>query len=582
MQRRAGGGLGSAFFRFGSDPRYYPSVQPVLSAQQIREIDRLTVENYHTSSLLLMEAASAACMEAIRARLDGHLAGKKALILCGKGNNGGDGAALARALSRAGMHCSVVLFGKLSETSGDARTNFESVARLASFEAGSHEAPPPLTFIECESVSAWEQLAKPRSAYDVIVDALFGTGLTRPLEGVFLKVIEHLSMLREARDRAAGVQPLLLAIDIPSGLNADKPKPIGPAVQADITVTFTAPKLANVLSPACDVGGELIVSDIGSPTSLIEAMKPWLFLTEAEEARQWLVSTRYTRESYKNTHGHVLVAAGSRGYSGAAALTGNAAIRAGAGLVTIATPSSAQTSVASSAMPEVITTALAETDRGAVTEDAAEHFLKLAEKATVVAVGPGLTSDDERTRRFVRTIVERRSKPCVIDADGLNSLAPWPADLKGSDEQPLVLTPHPGEMLRLMGAENKSALDDRVAAAREFATAHKVILVLKGSRPLVATPDGRVFINPTGNAGLGTAGAGDTLTGLISGFLAQAYATLEDRADPISATIAALYIGGLAGDFAAKELGMRTMVASDIREHFTHAVRFLDPLGELP
>lgn len=529
-----------------------------------------------------MEAASAACMEAIRARLDGHLAGRKALILCGKGNNGGDGAALARALSRAGLHCSVVLFGKFSETSGDARTNFESVARLASFEAGSHESPPPLTFIECETVSAWEQLAKPRSAYDVIVDALFGTGLTRPLEGVFLKVIEHLSMLREARDRASGVRPLVLSIDIPSGLDADKPKPIGPAVEADITVTFTAPKVANVLSPACDFAGELIVSDIGSPTSLIEATKPWLFLTEAEDARQWLVSTRYTRESYKNTHGHVLVAAGSRGYAGAAALVGNAAIRAGAGLVTVATPSSAQTSVTSGAMPEVITTALPETDRGAVSDEAADYFLKLAEKSTLVAVGPGLTSDDERTRRFVQKIVERRIKPTVIDADGLNSLAPWPAGLSGSDQRPLVLTPHPGEMLRLMGAKDKSALDDRVAAAREFAIAHHVILVLKGSRSLVAIPDGRVFINPTGNAGLGTAGAGDTLTGLISGFLAQAYATLGDDADPIAATIAALYVGGLAGDFAARELGMRTMVASDIREHFSHAIRDLDPTGEQP
>jgi NAD(P)H-hydrate epimerase len=555
-------------------------VRPVLSAEQIREIDRLTVENYHTSSLLLMEAASGACMQAIRTRLNGDLADRKALILCGKGNNGGDGAALARAMSRAGMHSSVVLFGKLAETSGDARTNFDSVARLASFEAGSPESPPPVTFIECESVAAWEQIAKPRRAYDVIVDALFGTGLTRPLEGVFLKVIEHLSMLREARERASGARPLVLSIDIPSGLNADKGTPIGPAVQADLTVTFTAAKRANVLAPACDFGGELIVSDIGSPSSLIDAAKPWLFVTEAEDARQWLVSTRYTRESYKNTHGHVLIAAGSRGYSGAAALCGNAAMRSGAGLVTIATPASAQVSVASSAIPEVITTALAETDRGAVSDEAAAHFLTLAEKATVVAVGPGLTSDDERTRRFVRTIVERRTTPCVIDADGLNSLAPWPATLKGSDELPLILTPHPGEMLRLMGAADKSALDDRVAAARDFATAHHVILVLKGSRPLVAAPDGRVFINPTGNAGLGTAGAGDTLTGLISGFLAQAYGTLKDRADAISATVAALYTGGLAGDFAAKKLGMRTMLASDIREHFSDAIRSLDPYGE--
>jgi NAD(P)H-hydrate epimerase len=556
-------------------------VQPVLSAEQIREIDRLTVENYHTSSLLLMEAASGACLAAIRARLNDNLAGSKALILCGKGNNGGDGAALARALTRAGMHCSVVLFGKVSETSGDARTNFESVARLASFEAGSPESPPPVTFIECESVAAWEQIAKPRGAYDVIVDALFGTGLTRPLEGVFLKVIEHLSILREARERASGVRPLVLSIDIPSGLNADKANSIGPVVRADLTVTFTAAKAANVLAPACDFGGELIVSDIGSPPSLIEAARPWLFVTEAEDARAWLVSTRYLPDSYKNTHGHVLIAAGSRGYSGAAALCGNAAIRSGAGLVTIATPASAQVSVTSNAMPEVMTTPLVETDRGAVSDEASNHFLKLTEKATVVAVGPGLTSDDERTRRFVQNVVERRTTPCVIDADGLNSLAPWPPTLKGSDQLPLILTPHPGEMLRLLGA-GKSALDDRVAAARDFATAHHVILVLKGSRPLVATPDGRVFINPTGNAGLGTAGAGDTLTGLISGFLAQAYGTLKGGADAITATVAALYVGGLAGDFAADKLGMRTMLASDIREHFTQAIRSLDPVGEQP
>lgn len=557
-------------------------MQPVLFAEQVREIDRLTIENYHTSSLLLMEAASAACLDAIRARLDHNISGKRALVLCGKGNNGGDGAALARAMSRNGMHCSVVLFGKLADTSGDARTNFDSVSRLASFAAGSPESPPPLTFIECDGVGSWEQIARPRRAYDVIVDALFGTGLTRPLEGVFLKVIEHLSMLKEARERADGTRPLVLSIDVPSGLNADKSQPIGPAVEADLTVTFTGPKPANVLFPGCDFGGELIVADIGSPFSLIEGAKPWLFVSEAEDVRQWLVSTRYTRASYKNTHGHVLIAAGSRGYSGAAALCGSAAMRAGAGLVTLATPASAQSSVAMSAMPEVITTALAETDRGAVSDEAVDHFLKLSQKADVIAVGPGLASDDERTRSFVRSVVERRTKPCVLDADGLNSLAPWPEEMKGSAHLPLVLTPHPGEMLRLLGTDDKSALDDRVAAAREFATSRQVILVLKGSQPLVAAPDGRVFINPTGNAGLGTAGAGDTLTGLTSAFLAQAYGTLREAADPVRATVAALYVGGLAGDFAAKKLGMRTMVASDIRDHFGDAIRFLDPRGEQP
>ena len=548
----------------------------------MREIDRLTVENYHTTSLLLMESAGAACLEAIRTRFNGELAGKRALVLCGKGNNGGDGAALARGLCRASVQCDVVLFGKFAETVGDAHTNFESVRRLASFEAGSAEAPAPLTFIECEGVSAWEQIAKPRRTYDVIVDALFGTGLTRPLEGVFLKVVEHLSILRQARERAGGTKPLVLSIDIPSGLDADKSDPIGPAVHADVTVTFTAAKPANVLPPASDCGGELIVADIGSPASLIAAMKPWLSLVEAEDVQRWLVSTRYTPDSYKNTHGHVLIAAGSRGYSGAAALCGNAAMRSGAGLVTVATPNSAQVSVANRAMPEVMTTALAETDRGAVSDEAVDHFLGLTAKATVVAVGPGLTSDDERTRRFVRQIVERRSRPCVIDADGLNCLAPWPNDLIGSEAQPLVLTPHPGEMLRLIRADSRAALEDRVAVARKFATDQKVILVLKGSRPIVASPDGRVFINPTGNAGLGTAGSGDTLTGLISGFLAQAYGTLGDKADPLAATVAALYVGGLAGDLAARKLGMRTMVASDIREHFSEAIRSLDPEGEHP
>lgn len=540
---------------------YDPRVQPVVFAEQMREIDRLTTEKFNIPSFRLMESASAACLEAVRARFGGVLSGKTTLVLCGKGNNGGDGAGLARLLVEAGAQCTVVLFGKVAETRGDARTNFDSVQQLA----GS------LTFTECADTRTWEQISSTDREYDLVVDALFGTGLTRALEGIYPRVIEYVSSLQ---------QPLVLSIDVPSGFNADLADPIGPNVTADLTVTFTAPKPANVLPPASDFGGELIVADIGSPSSLIDATRPSLFVTEAEDARQWLISTRYTRGSYKNTHGNVLIVAGSRGYSGAAALCGNAAMRCGAGLVTVAAPASAQPLVASRTIPEVMTTALAETDRGAVSDDAVDHFLKLAEKrGTVVAVGPGLTSDDERTRRFVLEIVKRRSTPCVIDADGLNCLAPWPTDLRGSTEHPLVLTPHPGEMARLI---DRTEITDRIAVAREFATAHQVILLLKGSRSIVAAPDGRVFVNPTGNPGLGTAGAGDTLTGLIAGFLAQAFATLKDKADPLATVIAALYVGGLAGDFAARKLGMRTMVASDIRDHFSEAVRFLDPTGEQP
>ena len=556
-------------------------MQPVIFTEQIREIDRLTVETYRVPSLLLMEAAADACLQAIQRHLE-DLNDKKALILCGKGNNGGDGAAVARALSRLGVHCDVILFGKLTDATGDARTNFDAVKQLAGFKAGSSAAPAPLTFSECDGIAVWEQLARPRETYDLIVDALFGTGLTRPLEGVFLKVIDHLALLRRARERASSRKPLILSVDIASGLNADQPNPIGPAVRADVTVTFTAAKPANVLPPACECGGELVIADIGSPESLIESAKPWLYVTEETDAREWLVQTRYRRGSFKNTHGHVLIAAGSRDYTGAAALCGNAAMSSGAGLVTVATPSSAQTAVATSLIPEVITTALAETDRGVISDDAVNNFLQAAKKATVVAIGPGITSTDERTRKFVRSVVERRGQPIVIDADGLNCLSPWPTHLKGSDELPLILTPHPGEMLRLMGTEDKSALSDRAAAAREFAVSNKVILVLKGSRSLIAAPDGRVLVNPTGNAGLGTAGAGDTLTGLISGFLAQAFGESPENADALEATIAALYVGGLAGDFAAQSLGMRTMLASDIREHFSEAIRHLDERGEQP
>jgi NAD(P)H-hydrate epimerase len=557
-------------------------VQPIIFAEQMREIDRLTVERYQIPSVLLMEAAANACFRAMQAKFEGDLANKKALVLCGKGNNGGDGAALARCFSRAGVHSDVVLFGKLADTSGDARSNFEAVNQLASFQAGSPDQPAPLTFVECEEVAAWEQIARPRTTYDIIVDALFGTGLTRALDGLFVKVVEHLSMLTNARDRATATRPLVLSVDIPSGLDADKANPIGATVNADLTVTFTAPKPANVLPPASYCGGELVIASIGSPASLIEQAKPWLFVTEAEDARKWLVSTRYTRESYKNTHGHVLVVAGSRDYSGAAALCGNAAMSSGAGLVTVATPASAQTAVTGRLMPEVMTTALAETDRGVVSERAVDPFLQLTAKASAVVIGPGLTFDDERSRRFVRAVVERRTVPTVIDADGLNCLAPWPTSLFGSDDHPIILTPHPGEMQRLIGANHKSALAGRVSVAREFAAAHKLILVLKGSRSLIAAPDGRVFINPSGNAGAGTAGAGDTLAGIITGFLAQSYATLKSDADPLAATVAALYIAGLAADLAARKLGMRSMVASDIREHLSAAVCSLDPQGELP
>lgn len=557
----------------------------------MREIDRLTTRDYQITSLSLMQAAAEACFQTIANYFNADLAGKKALLLCGPGNNGGDGAALALKLQRAGVNTDVVLFGHVDQTKGDARANFEIVREQAQIDFGSssvlNQTEGALSFVECDNAETLGNLTLISQACDLVVDALFGTGLRRPLEGILLQVVQHLGAIRAARERLETARPLIVSIDVPSGLNADSAQLIGEAVASDMTITFTAPKPANVLPPASHLNGKLFVANIGSPSTLVDDAKPQLFVTEENDVRQWLSSTRYTPDSFKNTHGHALVIAGSRGYTGAAVLCGNAAMRSGVGLVTIATPASAQTAVAASLMPEVMTTALAETDRGAVSDEAINHVMGLTQKATVIAIGPGLSAEDERTRRFVFSVVKERTVPVVIDADALNCLATyegdgWPVALQGSEEAPLILTPHPGEMLRLLGTTEKSALDDRVAAARAFATKNKLILVLKGARSLVAAPDGRVFINPTGNAGLGTAGAGDTLTGIITGFIAQDRATLKNRSDVLAATIAAIYIGGLAGDLAARDLGMRTMVASDIREHFGGAIRLLDPQGEQP
>jgi ADP-dependent NAD(P)H-hydrate dehydratase / NAD(P)H-hydrate epimerase len=561
---------------------YYPVVRKILEAAEMREIDRQTTARYSIPSLLLMEAAAQSSLRAIINRFTGGLRRRRALLLCGRGNNGGDGAALARALWLAGAHSDVILFGRVEETKDDARANFEIAQSLARFDAGTNTMPPPLSFVECANDSAWEEISARHHSYDIIVDALFGTGLMRPLAGVQLKVAEHLRLLRDARERAHACEPLIVSLDIPSGINADSPELIGEAVRADLTVTFTAPKRANVLPPAAGYNGQLHIADIGSPPSLIEAAASRLFLTEEEDARAWLIKSRYRPDSYKNSHGHAFIFAGSRGLTGAAVLTSNAAMRAGAGLVTVATSLSAQRAVAAQALPEIMTEGLPETEGGALSLEAIGRAKELMARADAIAIGPGLSREDASTREFVRELVASRRAPVVIDADGLNALAPWPQGLRGSSEHPLILTPHQGEMLRLLGATAKDVLQDRVRVSSEFAVSHNVILVLKGARTIIAAPDGHVFVNPTGNAGLGTAGAGDTLTGIITGFLAQSFATLKEEADALLATIAAVYIGGLAGDLCARRLGMRTMTASDIREHLGPAILSLDAEGERP
>lgn len=547
-------------------------MKKIVTAAEMREIDRLTAERYATPSLLLMESAARAVAREVAALFPDAIRHRNVLVLCGRGNNGGDGAALARQLHADGARLEIVLAGRVEETKGDARVNFEIVRSLAG---------PGLIFHECQTTEEWEHFLRHESGrrQEVIVDALFGTGLTRPVEGLQRELI---AFIERAREGSGGRSPAVVSLDLPSGLDADRGELIGPAVAADLTVTFTAPKPANVLPPACLRGGRLVVADIGSPQILVDEAPSRLHLAERADALAWLRQTRFAPGSYKNTHGHALVVAGSRGMTGAAVLCADAAMRAGAGLVTVATPASALPSVSARLMPEVMTAALAETDAGAVSFEAVEEFERLRERATIVAVGCGLTRADEGTRRFVRELVARRTTPVVIDADGLNALAPWPTDLRGTTEAPLVLTPHEGEMRRLLDMGDGAPFTDRPRAAAEFAAAHQLTLVLKGTRTLVAAPDGRVCVNPTGNAGLGTAGTGDTLTGVITGFLAQAYGALGAEADAFEATVAAVYVAGLAADLAAAERGMRALVASDIREHLGAALCALDPEGETP
>jgi ADP-dependent NAD(P)H-hydrate dehydratase / NAD(P)H-hydrate epimerase len=520
----------------------------ILSAAQMREVDRLTTEVYGVPSLMLMENAASRTVEAIEKKF-GPVAGRRALIICGKGNNGGDGAAIARQLWMRSARADVLLLGRVDEARGDARVNFEIARTLTSENSG-------LRIIEVTDSDGLRQEFNSLSP-DIYVDAIFGTGLTRAAAGVFEEAINFLNSLSDGSP--------VIAVDVPSGVASDSQELIGPAVRAQMTVTFTAPKVANVFPPASDYSGELAIANIGSPDELINSSGSHINLVDREMIKQWLESSRRSSFANKGDAGKVLAIAGSRGKTGAACLVGAGAMRAGAGLVTIATSESAQPLVASQMLLECMSESLVETPSGTIAREAAEPALELAEQRDVLAMGPGLGSAEESTRAFIRSVVTKRTRPVVLDADALNSLAPWPEPIRGSAELPLILTPHPGEMARLVGKPIPEVVSNRVETAREFAIAHSVIVVLKGSRTCIAAPDGEVYVNPTGNAGMATGGTGDVLTGIIAGLLAQ------KPDDPLAATIAAVYLHGLAGDIAASRLGTRAMIASDIAAHLGQA-----------
>jgi NAD(P)H-hydrate epimerase len=509
----------------------------VLNATQMREADRVTIEEVGIPGLVLMENAGRAVVKELEARFD-DLAFTSIAVICGRGNNGGDGFVVSRVLGEHGYSVSVYLAGREAEVRGDAATNLRILKRL------------DMPIVEVPDDESWEaQLPDVRRA-GVIVDALFGTGLREPLRGVYQTIV---------RDLNAHDAPIV-SVDLPSGLSADSTKPIGDAVNATLTVSLGALKLPLVLPPAEGHAGDVIVGEIGIPERVIEQVDgPRVEVISRPDIAPHLLPR--DAESNKGDFGRIMIVAGSPGKSGAAHLSGLAALRAGAGLVTIATPRSCQAIVAGMA-PEYMTIGLDEDGEG-VAAGAIEAVLEA--RADVIAVGPGLGTG-AGAQALVFGLLERSPRSLVLDADALNACAVEPARLRGRDGVDIMITPHPGELARLTGLSIDEIQQNRLDVAREFAAKHGVFLVLKGHRTLVASPEGDVSINQTGNPGMATGGTGDVLTGMIAAWYGQ-------LGDAYAACRVAVFLHGLAGDLARKHQGEAALIARDIVSYLGAATR---------
>jgi NAD(P)H-hydrate epimerase len=505
----------------------------ILTAAQMRDVDRRTIEA-GIPGIILMENAAHRVVEFLRERFT-PLSGHRIVVFCGKGNNGGDGLAIARLLHIVekphSLH--VLLASGPEELKGDAAANFH--------------------MLEAAGLHPEFEITEEMRRATLVVDALLGTGLAGPARG------RPLEWIREMNSGFADAR--VVAVDVPSGMESDRPDSGGEVARATATVTFTAPKICHALAPACDRIGEVRVVPIGSPVAMIERDAS-LFLSLAEPAMFRHLFRPRPRESNKGAYGHVLAVAGARGKSGAAAMTGLAALRSGAGLVTVASAESAIAAIASHAA-ELMTEPLPETPEGSISPAAFEKQTMEAALArkNVVASGPGLGMHPD-TVHFLRRLVEKTALPMVLDADALNALAgseiPTPA--------PRVLTPHPGEMARLAKISIPQVQGDRVNVARRFAQQHGVWLVLKGNRSLIASPAGQVCVNPTGSPAMSTGGSGDILTGIIAGLLAQFPEEI------MAVLVASVWIHGRAGELAAAALGEKAVIAGDLLRFLPEAM----------
>ena len=509
----------------------------VLNTSQMREADRRTIEEIGVPSIVLMENAGRQVVAQLEANY-ADLQQRRVAILCGRGNNGGDGFVVARWLVQSHVETGLFLLGESADLRGDARTNFHILAQLG------------VPVCEIVDEEAWNACYPDIVRSSLIIDALFGTGLNGPLTGLAREVVADVNRL--------GVP--VVSIDLPSGVSADTPEVIGECIDAEMTVTLAAPKLPLVLPPAQAKAGRLVVADIGIPREIIENLEgPRIELLTREGLRGFVPPRRV--DSHKGHYGHVLIVAGSPGKTGAAHLAGIGALRSGAGLVTVATPRSCQPVVAGQSAA-YMTLGLAETDAGLVDVGALDCVLGF--DADVIAVGPGLGTGDA-PRAFVHGLLERTRKPLVMDADALNAFEAAPDRLVAQEGRFVVITPHPGEMARLLKTSTAEVQANRLDAARDFAIARRVYVVLKGHQTIIATPDGAVSVNTTGNPGMATGGTGDLLTGAIAAWAGQ-------LGDLEAACQLGVYLHGAAGDLAEADQGEVAMTSLDLADYLGDAV----------
>ena len=512
----------------------------VLTAEQMQSIDRRAIEEIGIIGPILMENAGREIAAAIRKRFPG-LGSKNIVIVSGKGNNGGDGFVVARHLYNWGGRVRVILLAEKKDLNGDAALNCGIADKMG------------IEIIESAGAEEWKAQMNILGEADILVDAVFGTGLTKPAGGRYAGIIEDINQIKTYK----------VAVDIPSGLSADQFQIIGPAVKADLTVTMAAPKIAHVFPPSENYVGELIVADISAPPFLFEDESFKLEMVEEDMLLPYFCKRE--RDAHKGTFGHLFILSGSLGKTGAAAMSGKAALKMGAGLATVGTPKSCVPIVARS-MDELMTEPLPETSEWTLAEEGLDKILSLLQNMDAVMIGPGL-STQESTSRLIKNLLPRLEIPMVLDADGLNIVSEDTEILKNL-KAPAVLTPHPGEFSRLVQSSTGDVLNNRVEWVSDFARDFGVHLVLKGYRTLTSDPEGRVFINPTGNPGMATGGSGDVLSGMLGAMIVQ-----EDNIR--DAVIAGIYIHGLSGDIAVKKTGEKSLLPGDIINFLPDALKHM-------